>query len=64
MRWLGASQSRMSRHTAALHQAGLVVDRRDAQWVRHRLRPPLPEPVRRLLNATLDLPPVSERLAA
>lgn len=33
---LGASQSRMSRHMKALREAGLVSDRRDAQWVRYR----------------------------
>ncbi|MBT9292507.1 ArsR/SmtB family transcription factor [Prosthecodimorpha staleyi] len=39
MRRLGASQSRMSRHMGILKAAGLVVDRRDAQWVRYRLHP-------------------------
>ena len=34
MEQLGASQSRMSRHMATLRSAGLVIDRRDAQWVR------------------------------
>ena len=33
---LGASQSRMSRHMGVLKAAGLVTDRRDAQWVRYR----------------------------
>ena len=33
---LGASQSRTSRHMAALKDAGLVTDRRDAPWVRYR----------------------------
>ena len=42
MRKLGATQSRMSRHMQVLKQAGLVVDRRDAQWVRYRIRPDLP----------------------
>ena len=36
---LGASQSRMSRHMATLKTAGLLVDRRDAQWVRYRRAP-------------------------
>ena len=43
MRALGATQSRMSRHMQVLKQAGLVVDRRDAQWVRYRLNPDMPE---------------------
>ena len=29
-----------------LKQAGLVVDRRDAQWVRYRIKPDLPPHVR------------------
>jgi ArsR family transcriptional regulator, arsenate/arsenite/antimonite-responsive transcriptional repressor len=41
MQKLGASQSRMSRHMAVLKAAGLVVDRRDAQWVRYRRNPAL-----------------------
>jgi ArsR family transcriptional regulator len=36
---LAVTQSRMSRHMAALKSAGLVVDRRDAQWVRYRRNP-------------------------
>lgn len=38
---LDASQSRMSRHMKVLRTAGLVVDRRDAQWVRYRRNPDL-----------------------
>ena len=41
MRKIDASQSRMSRHMGALKSAGLVVDRRDAQWVRYRVNPAL-----------------------
>ena len=36
-----------------LKQAGLVVDRRDAQWVRYRLNPDLPGNVRTLIDAAL-----------
>ncbi len=61
---LGASQSRMSRHMVTLRQAGLVVDRRDAQWVRYRLNPAMPPAVRRLLEAALELPLRQESLAA
>ena len=53
MRHLGATQSRMSRHMQVLKQAALVVDRRDAQWVRYRIRPDLPPQVQRLLAAAL-----------
>lgn len=64
MPMLGASQSRMSRHMVTLRQAGLVVDRRDAQWVRYRLNPAMPPAVRRLLEAALELPLRQESLAA
>lgn len=64
MRELGASQSRMSRHMAALKAAGLVVDRRDAQWVRYRRAPHLPADVTALVAAALALPAERERPAA
>jgi ArsR family transcriptional regulator len=64
MEMLGASQSRMSRHMVTLRQAGLVVDRRDAQWVRYRLNPAMPPAVGRLLEAALELPLRQESLAA
>lgn len=50
---LAASQSRMSRHMAALKAAGLVVDRRDAQWVRYRLHPDIAPPARAILDAVM-----------
>jgi ArsR family transcriptional regulator len=53
MRMLGASQSRMSRHRQVLKQASLVVDRRDAQWVRYQLRPALPDHLKTLVTAAL-----------
>lgn len=53
MRALSATQSRMSRHMQVLKQAGLVVDRRDAQWVRYRLNPDMPEYVSLLIDAAL-----------
>ena len=64
MKVLGASQSRMSRHMAALKSAGLVTDRRDAQWVRYRRAPDLPEQVVALVDAALALPIEQERQAA
>jgi ArsR family transcriptional regulator len=64
MRDLGASQSRMSRHMAALKTAGLVVDRRDAQWVRYRRAPNLPQAVVALIDAALAMPANRERHAA
>ncbi len=64
MRDLGASQSRMSRHMATLKSAGLVSDRRDAQWVRYRRAPNLPREVVALVDAALALPPSQQRHAA
>ena len=64
MRELGASQSRMSRHITALKTAGLVVDRRDAQWVRYRRAPNLPQEVVALVDAALAIPANRERHAA
>lgn len=64
MRALGTTQSRMSRHMAALKNAGLLVDRRDAQWVRYRRAPNLPREVVALVDAALALPTHRERTAA
>ncbi|MCA8904427.1 MAG: metalloregulator ArsR/SmtB family transcription factor [Hyphomonas sp.] len=50
---LGASQSRMSRHMSVLKANGLVVDRRDAQWVRYTINPDLPDHLRPLIDAVL-----------
>ena len=61
---LNATQSRMSRHMATLKAAGLVTDRRDAQWVRYRRAADLPDGVVALVDAALSLPPSSERIAA
>ena len=64
MKRLDASQSRMSRHMQVLKQAGLVSDRRDAQWVRYRLNPALAPAVRAILEAVLAAAAVDERKAA
>ena len=64
MKALGASQSRMSRHMATIKSAGLVTDRRDAQWVRYRRTPDLPQEVVALVDAALALPAEQERQAA
>ncbi len=56
MRELSATQSRMSRHMATLKTAGLVVDRRDAPWVRYRRKPGLPNDVVALIDAALAIP--------
>ena len=61
MRKLGASQSRMSRHMATLKVAGLVIDRRDAQWVRYRRNSALSPAVAAVIDAALALP-VTEKV--
>lgn len=53
MRELGATQSRMSRHMKILKDAGLVTDRRDAQWVRYRRDDRMPAEVATLVDAAL-----------
>ena len=50
---LGATQSRMSRHMATLKSAGLVIDRRDRQWVRYRVNPDLPPEIRAIVAAAM-----------
>jgi ArsR family transcriptional regulator len=54
----------MSRHMAVLRNAGLVVDRRDAQWVRYRITPNLPADIATLLQAALALNNEREKEAA
>jgi len=54
MEALGVTQSRMSRHMRVLKQAGLVTDRRDAQWVRYRLNPALSPEIAAVLEAVLQ----------
>ncbi|MCA1300809.1 ArsR/SmtB family transcription factor [Stappia indica] len=50
---LDASQSRMSRHMKVLREAGLVLDRRDAQWVRYRRNPDLAPELAAVIDAVL-----------
>ena len=54
VRVLGVTQSRMSRHMAALKQAGIVIDRRDAQWVRYRRNPELPAEQAAIIDAVVN----------
>ena len=65
---LGATQSRMSRHMSVLKAAGLLIDRRDAQWVRFRLNPDLPPHLKTLIDSVLAAAdaelPCPERKAA
>lgn len=64
MKRLDASQSRMSRHMQTLKQAGLVADRRDAQWVRYRINPDLTPANRAILDAVLAATATEETKAA
>ncbi len=64
MRALGATQSRMSRHMQVLKQAGLVSDRRDAQWVRYRRNPDLVPAIAALVEAALSADVSGQRRAA
>lgn len=64
MHKIGATQSRMSRHMQVLKQAGLVSDRRDAQWVRYRVNPDMPAPVKAVLDAVMRVPASEEKSAA
>jgi ArsR family transcriptional regulator len=61
---LNASQSRMSRHMKILREAGLVLDRRDAQWVRFRRNPDLAAPLARVVDAVIAADCNSERKVA
>ena len=53
MELLSATQSRMSRHMGVLKSAGIVTDRRDAQWVRYRRNPDLAPELDAILNAVM-----------
>lgn len=61
---LDATQSRMSRHMKALKLAGIVVDRRDAQWVRYRRNPDLPAEFAAIIDAVLKAERMQEREVA
>jgi len=50
---LDDSQPKISRHLAQLRTCGLLLDRRQGQWVYYRLNPQLPEWVREMLQTTL-----------
>ena len=51
---LDLSQPKISRHLALLRSAGLLVDRRQGQWVYYRLNPALPAWVSAVLDITLN----------
>ncbi|WP_426201111.1 metalloregulator ArsR/SmtB family transcription factor [Pseudomonas sp. TWP3-1] len=49
---LDDSQPKISRHLAQLRSSGLLLDRRQGQWVYYRLNPALPEWVQQILQLT------------
>ncbi|MBA6096411.1 metalloregulator ArsR/SmtB family transcription factor [Pseudomonas juntendi] len=51
---LNDSQPKISRHLAQLRSSGLLLDRRQGQWVYYRLNPDLPTWVNAVLQATLQ----------
>ncbi len=50
----GLPQSRISRHLKLLRDAGLVVDRRDAQWVEYSLTDGADDPTQAALLALVE----------
>ncbi|MCU1758469.1 metalloregulator ArsR/SmtB family transcription factor [Pseudomonas sp. 14P_8.1_Bac3] len=51
---LDDSQPKISRHLAQLRSNGLLLDRRQGQWVYYRLNPDLPAWVHEMLRVTLQ----------
>jgi ArsR family transcriptional regulator len=49
---LDDSQPKISRHLAQLRSSGLLLDRRQGQWVYYRLNPELPAWVHEMLQVT------------
>jgi ArsR family transcriptional regulator len=50
---LGEIQPKISRHLAALREAGIVIDRRQGQWIYYQINPDLPSWARQVLDATI-----------
>lgn len=64
---LDESQPKISRHLAQLRNSGLLLDRRQGQWIYYRLNPELPKWVKTILQTLLAansewLAPTSQRL--
>ncbi|MCV2402984.1 metalloregulator ArsR/SmtB family transcription factor [Marinomonas sp. C2222] len=51
---LEEAQPKVSRHLAQLRKSGLLVDRRQGQWVYYRLHPDLPSWANTTLQETLE----------
>ncbi len=68
MEALDVLQPKVSRHLLVLKQAGLVLDRRQGQWIYYKLNPDVPDFVRASLMFAqaehfVDLATASQRLA-
>lgn len=50
-------QPKISRHLAQLRKCGLLMDRRQGQWVFYRIHPDLPEWAKSVLNETASSNP-------
>lgn len=51
---LKESQPKISRHLAQLRKCGLLIDRRQSQWVFYQINPQLPEWSKLVLSQTLS----------
>ena len=49
---LGIIQPKVSRHLATMRDAGIVIDRRQGQWIYYRLNPDLPNWTRLIIETT------------
>ena len=54
----------MSRHMKVLREAGIVLDRRDAQWVRYRRNPDLAPEFSAVIDAVLAEEDTAQRKVA
>lgn len=51
---LDESQPKISRHLAHLRKAGLLVDRKQAQWVYYRINPSLPSWLKQIIELSAE----------
>lgn len=49
---LGIIQPKISRHLAALRDAGVVLDRRQGQWIYYQIHPGLPDWAQQVIETT------------
>lgn len=50
---LDVIQPKVSRHLAGLREAGIVIDRRQGQWIYYQLNPELPDWARRVIDVVV-----------